>query len=45
MNIYNDDSIDEKERKKVDTDHTIEIEIYVKLRLVSSNYLTRYDVL
>ena len=40
----NEDIID-KEGKKIYIDHTIEIEIYVKSRLISSDYLAYYFVI
>ena len=42
--MNNEDIID-KEGKKIYIDYTIEIEVYVKLRLILSNYLTYYFVI
>ena len=42
--MSNEDIIDE-EGKKIYIDHTVEIGVYVKSRLISSNYLTYYFVI
>ena len=42
--VSNEDIIDKKERKEVYIDHTIEIEIYAKPRLMPSNHLTCHFV-